>query len=222
MTVDRIAAKAFSGNTTITSVTIPGSIVCIENNAFLGCSGLTSVVINDGVVEIQANAFHSCSSIIIVVIPDSVTKIGGNAFAGCTKATLLCGARSQSSERARTWNSSNRPVVWKYAGSTGTSNGLNWALVNDNTVVICGYTGSSASITLPTTISGKEVSGISENAFRGNTTITSIFIPTCIDYIGSYAFYGCTGITINCEVASAPSGWSSSWKDSNATVYWSM
>jgi hypothetical protein len=199
MIVDRIAANAFAGNTTITSVTIPDSILCIEKNAFSNCTALVTVVISDSVTEVQASA-----------------------FSGCTKASFLCEVSAKPSGWVSSWNSSNRPVVWGYAGSNGTSNGLKWALVSDNTVVIYGYTGSSASITLPTTISGKTVSGISENAFRGNTTITSIFIPTCIEYIGSYAFYGCTGITINCEVASAPSGWSSYWKDSNATVYWSM
>ena len=199
MTVDRIAANAFAGNTTLTSVVIPDSIVCIEKNAFQNCTALTTVTIADGVTEIQENV-----------------------FTGCTKVSLLCEATFKPSGWASSWNSSNCPVVWGYAGSNGTESDLKWALVSDNTVVIYGYTGSSASITLPTTISENAVSGISENAFRGNTTITLIFIPTCIEYIGSGAFYGCTGITINCEVASAPSGWSSSWKDSNATVYWSM
>ena len=114
-------------------------------------------------------------------------------------------------------------MVWKYAGTKGVmTEGLSWALVTGDTVVIYGYNGASATITLPTTINGKTVSGISESAFRGKTNITSIFIPTCVEFIGAYAFTGCSNLTINCEVASAPSGWASTWKDSGTTVYWSM
>ena len=198
--VNRIAANAFEGNTTLTSVVIPDSIIYIETKAFANMTNLVSVEISNSVSEIQANA-----------------------FAGCTKLSILCKVSAKPSGWVSSWNSSNRPVVWKYAGAKGvTSDGLKWASVADDTVVIYGYSGSSASITIPTTINGKTVSGISENAFRGNTTITSVFIPTCIEYIGSGAFVGCSNLTINCEVASAHSGWSSSWKDSSTTVYWSM
>lgn len=50
----------------------------------------------------------------------------------------------------------------------------------------------------------------------------SVFIPTCNEFIGSGAFVGCSNLTINCKIASAPSSWSSSLKDSSTTVYWSM
>ena len=199
-TVNRIAANAFEGNTTLTSIEIPDSIVYIETNAFANMTNLVSVEISNTVTEIQANA-----------------------FAGCTKLSILCKVSAKPSGWVSSWNSSNRPVVWNYGGTNGvTTDGLKWATVADDTVVIYGYSGSSASVTIPTTINSKTVSGISENAFRGNTTITSVFIPTCIEYIGSGAFVGCTNLTINCEIASAPSGWSSSWKDSSTTVYWSM
>lgn len=198
--VNRIAATAFEGNTTLTSIVIPDGIIYIETKAFANMTNLVSVEISSTITEIQANA-----------------------FTGCTKVSVLCRASAKPSGWSSSWNSSNRPVVWKYAGAKGvTSDGLKWASVTGDIVVIYGYSGSSASITIPTTINGKTVSGISENAFRSNTTITSVFIPTCIEYIGSGAFVGCSNLTINCEIASAPSGWSSSWKDSSTTVYWSM
>ena len=198
--VNRIAANAFEGNTTLTSIVIPDGIIYIETKAFANMTNLVSVEISSTVTEIQANA-----------------------FTGCTKVSVLCRASAKPSGWSSSWNSSNRPVVWKYAGAKNvTSDGLKWASVTGDTVVIYGYSGSSASVTIPTTINGKTVSGISENAFRSNTTITSVFIPTCIEYIGSGAFVGCSKLTINCEIASVPSGWSSSWKDSSTTVYWSM
>jgi len=38
--------------------------------------------------------------------------------------------------------------------------------------------------------------------------------------IGSSAFYNCSSLTIYCEVTSKPSGWSSSWNESNRPVVW--
>ena len=184
---------------------------------------IPSTISGRSVARIVANAFSGNTNLVSIEIPTSVQYIEANAFTGCTSASILCRASEKPAGWVSSWNSSNRPVVWKYAGAKGiTSDGLKWASVTGDTVVIYGYNGSSASVTIPTTINGKTVSGISENAFRGNTTITSIFIPTCIEYIGSGAFVGCSNLTINCEVASVPSGWSSSWKDSGTTVYWSM
>ena len=184
---------------------------------------IPSTISGKPVARIVANAFAGKTNLTRVEVPTSILYVEANAFTGCTNASILCKASAKPSGWVSTWNSSNRPVVWNYAGTNGvTSDGLKWATVNGDTVVIYGYSGSSTSVSIPTTINGKTVSGISENAFRSNTTITSVFIPTCIEYIGSGAFVGCTNLTINCEAASAPSGWSSSWKDSSTTVYWSM
>ena len=222
-TVNRIAANAFSGNTTLTSVVIPNSVTIIEANAFANMTALSTVVIPNSVTQIQANAFTGCSVLSTVVIPNSVTEIQANVFTGCSALSMLCESSAKPSGWASSWNSSNRPVVWKYAGTKGvTAEGLSWALVTGDTVVIYGYSGTSVKITIPTTIDGKTVSGISESAFRGNTTITSVFIPAYVEFIGAYAFSGCSNLKINCEIASAPSGWASTWKDSDTTVYWSM
>ena len=220
----RIVGYEGTATTLTIPTTIDGKVVNrIAANAFEGNTNLTSIVIPDGIIYIETKAFADMTNLVSVEISSTVTEIQANAFTGCTKVSVLCRASAKHSGWSSSWNSSNRPIVWKYAGTEGvTSDGLKWASVTGDTVVIYGYSGSSASVTIPTTINDKTVSGISENAFRSNTTITSVFIPTCIEYIGSGAFVGCSSLTINCEIASAPSGWSSSWKDSSTTVYWSM
>ena len=65
-TVNRIAANAFSGNTTLTSVVIPNSVSIIEANAFANMTALTTVVIPNSVTEIQANVFTGCSALSIL------------------------------------------------------------------------------------------------------------------------------------------------------------
>jgi hypothetical protein len=82
--VTSIGEWAFSGCTSLTSVTIGNGVTSIRWWAFGGCTSLTSVTIPDSVTIIWDNAFSGCSSLTSVTIPDSVTSIGTYALSGCT------------------------------------------------------------------------------------------------------------------------------------------
>ena len=75
-----IPANLFSNCTSLTSVTIPNSVISIGNNAFRSCNSLTSITIPNSVTSIGANAFYFCTSLTSITIPDSVTSICANAF----------------------------------------------------------------------------------------------------------------------------------------------
>ena len=66
---------------------------------------------------------------------------------------------------------------------------------NGSDITITGYTGSDTDIIIPSNIIGKPVVEIGDNAFKNNTTLTSVIIPDSVTIIGSSAFYGCTGLT---------------------------
>ena len=87
--VTSIGSSAFSDCTSLTSVTIPNSVTSIGSSAFSGCTSLTSVTIPNSVTWIGEYAFSGCSSLTSVTIPNSVTSIGGNAFSGCTSLTSV-------------------------------------------------------------------------------------------------------------------------------------
>ena len=85
--VTNIGDEAFWNCRSLSSVTIPGSVICIGVEAFLGCYSLPSVTIPNSVTSIGDGAFAHCYSLTSVSIPNSVTNIGDVAFAGCSSLT---------------------------------------------------------------------------------------------------------------------------------------
>ena len=99
--VASIGYSAFSGCSSLTSVTIPSSVTSIGYSVFSGCSSLTSVTIPDSVTSIGKYAFSGCSSLTSVTIPSSVTSIGVEAFSGCDKlSTVYLGRLSPFADNA--------------------------------------------------------------------------------------------------------------------------
>ena len=66
---------------------IPDSVTSIERSAFSGCTSLTSITIPDSVTNIKDNAFDGCTGLTSITIPGSVTSIEEYAFYGCTGLT---------------------------------------------------------------------------------------------------------------------------------------
>ncbi len=87
--VTTIAAFAFSGNTTITKVSIPDTVKTIEYYAFNNCTELLAVDVGNGITEVPQSAFSGCSNLINIVLPETITSIGVGAFYSCTSLTSI-------------------------------------------------------------------------------------------------------------------------------------
>lgn len=72
---DVIGDYAFSGCSSLTSLTLPSSVTLIGGHAFEKCSGLTSLTLPSSVTSIGEFAFRYCSGLTSLTIPSGVTTI---------------------------------------------------------------------------------------------------------------------------------------------------
>ena len=84
-----IEKYAFSGCSSLISISVPKSVTSIGDGAFDGCSSLSSIAISDSITSISAWTFDGCKSLRSLIIPDSVTCIGNEAFRGCSSLCSL-------------------------------------------------------------------------------------------------------------------------------------
>ena len=77
--VTSIGRKAFEYHHFSTAV-IPDTVTRIECRAFSGCTSMTSITIPDSVTSIGDSAFTFCDALTEITIPDSVSRIDGNPF----------------------------------------------------------------------------------------------------------------------------------------------
>lgn len=75
------------------------------------------------------------------------------------------------------------------------SGDFTYEISDDGTVSVTAYSGSDATVTVPDTIDGMNVTAIGKRAFEGNATLTQIVFPSTLQSIGYSAFASCTGLT---------------------------
>ena len=177
--VTSIGGSAFSGCSSLTSVTIPEGVTSIGGGAFSGCSSLTSVTIPDSVTSIGSSAFSGCRSLTSVTIPEGVTSIGDYAFSDCrslTSVTIPEGVTSID-----------------YHAFSGCSSLTN-VTIPEGVTSIASYAFSGCSgltnVNIP-----EGVMSIGHRAFDGCSGLTSVSIPEGVTTIDSYAFSDCSGLT---------------------------
>ena len=185
--VIKINDRVFSGNTNLTTVTLPESLTTLGSYAFSSCKSLKTIKIPSGVTAIPDHCFYECSSLDSVTIPEGVTTIGDRAFEDCNLNALtlpesleaigsiaFCGNRSLKSV--------NIPAKVK--------------TIESYTFFNCGLT----ELVIP-----EGVLVIDQDAFLGNYSLKNLTLPSTITSIGESAFlYNDNLQSIICNAVTPP------------------
>ena len=73
----------YSQRKSIKNVIIQDDVTSICEYAFYDCTSLTSITIPNSMIEIGYETFYGCTSLTSITIPNSVISIGDGAFDGC-------------------------------------------------------------------------------------------------------------------------------------------
>ena len=219
--VTTIGESAFRGCDFMTSVEIPGGIICIENGAFRECSSLERVIFSDTsqLKTIGKYAFSECTDLEQFVIPASVTTINDGIFAYCTSLGIIEVADGNTSFKIIDGD------LYDYEGFVL----VQYAIGKNDTILFVpsdvqriqnsAFEGCSSlvAVSIPLTISSigtnafaqckslqqidfsiwvghNVLTEIPSSAFVGCTSLKLINIPYSVTKIGSHAFYGCVSL----------------------------
>lgn len=174
--VTTIGYSAFE-DADITSVTIPDSVLFLDDYAFAWCYYLKTATVGHGVTTIDYGAF-SYTGLTSITIGRGAVNISDYTFMSCRKMTNV------------TIDAAN-PVYCS----------VNGVLYNKAMTRLIYYPGDKAgSYTIP-----EGVTAISGNAFSFCDAVTALYLPSTITYVSGNIFFDCGGLAALHVAAANPS-----------------
>lgn len=166
--VTSIGEWAFYQCNKLSGITLPTSITAVKSNAFAECVSLSNIDIPINVRSIGAGAFRGCKRFSSIFIPKNVESVDGSAFSECDNLTQIIVDDSNSyftSAYGNLYSKDKESLLF-----SPLANSFN-----------------------ETAFDG--IKRIGAYAFEGHTEITSLEIPSNIDFIGEFAFSGCKNLS---------------------------
>lgn len=194
-TVIAIGDAAFFNCSTLDSVVVPNSVLTIASQAFAYCTSLKSIVLSENLVVLGEAAFYFCYSLPSLTIPNSVKYIGEYLTLGCDELKEIKIPAGVVFIGRNFWENVHVAYVANNVAEFCRSNGFNRSMhkgdgfiVDSVSYIIDGK--EIEAIVIPNT-----VKTISEKAFMYCKSLKSVTILKGVETIGDEAFYGCDKLT---------------------------
>lgn len=191
--------SSFFNNTGVTrdnvyKIEIPDTLTRIDDYEFENCTNLKGITLSESIAYIGEGAFKGCTKLKSISIPSKITKINSNTFENCIAL------------RSINLPSKLGELGDKVFYSCISLENVNWVGEKDNTAS-SSLTSLGSSVFYHTCIKNIDLSkskiiNLPELAFAENEYINTIVLPkSTLKNIGNKAFYNCT----NLEEMSLPS-----------------
>ena len=199
--VKSIGIGAFGDCDSLTSITIPDSVTSIGNEAFAYCSNLKSITIPDSVATLGKETFYGCEGLTSITIPDSVTSIGNYTFRDCsglTSVTIGSGVESIGDGAFRYCSSLTSITIPDSVATLGKETFSDCEGLKSVTigsgVTSMGYAAFENCSGLTSVTIGSGATSMGYAAFKNCSGLPSITIPDSVTSIGDNAFQDCTSL----------------------------
>lgn len=206
---------AFDNNKRLKAISFADGIPFIPKRAFADCYSLEELAIPGSVESIGESAFEGCSGLKKVSIGEGTKTLEAYAFKNCSQASDFTMPSTIVAIGQKAFDNVPFPFEVEdgvsyirniaYSVSKETTN----IVIREGTTIIVDYfnnyrgNSSVTSVSLPSTLKG-----IGSYAFESARSLSSITLPEGLEYIGEHAFDGAklSSITIPSTVASIGEG----------------
>ena len=176
-TVTEIGEGCFA-ETAVVSVTVPDSILVIENNAFAKCAALTSVTLPEQMLYMGYQVFSECTALKEITLPASgITEFSWGMFIGAGVETVTFREGIEVLPANFFLGSSLKEITLPAGVKT----------------LMQGAFGNCQNLTSVTLNS--DLITIEAGAFLSSAALTEIVIPASVQNLTEFAFVGCEGLT---------------------------
>ena len=203
--VTSIGGHAFEKCSGLTSLTLPSSVTSIGEFAFRYCSGLTSLTIPSGVTTIDYYAFADCRGLTSLTLPSSVTSIGGYAFAWCSGLTSLTLPSSVTSIGGHAFESCSGLTSLTLPSSVTEIDWSTFERCNNLKECNCLLDSDLETCLAYSHDDWTKIPVDEIKYYHNGQELTKLEIPSGVDKIGSYSFYkgvNLTSLTLPSSVTS--------------------
>ena len=205
-TIKSIGSESFYGCTSLGTMILPDNVRDLGGHAFANCSNLSQVVLPKGIIDLYYGTFANCTSLKNVVIPENVEILTGDVFGGSGLTSINIPAKLTSLSADAFGGCGNLDYITVDSSNERYDS-------RDNSNAIIDRTNNALIAGSCRTIIPSTVVEVGSYAFYGRSGLTSISFPVSVKKINYCAFSKCDNLkSVFCYNRTPPTLTSGIWQ----------